>query len=72
MIAELTSFREYGTETVCSETYCAALKLAVPTFTNEFWTAKQRAAHSLHEISYRQALQLLSFPILLSCMILNP
>jgi hypothetical protein len=25
----------------------------VPTFTNEFWTAKQRAAHSLHEISYR-------------------
>ncbi|MBO4646745.1 MAG: site-specific DNA-methyltransferase [Lentisphaeria bacterium] len=53
MIAELTSFREYGTETVCSETYCAALKLAVPTFTNEFWTAKQRAAHSLHEISYR-------------------
>jgi hypothetical protein len=25
----------------------------VRTFTNEFWTAKQRAAHSLHEISYR-------------------
>lgn len=25
----------------------------VETFTNEFWTAKQRAAHSLHEISYR-------------------
>jgi DNA modification methylase len=25
----------------------------VPIFTNEFWTAKQRAAHSLHEISYR-------------------
>ena len=25
----------------------------VNTFTNEFWTAKQRAAHSLHEISYR-------------------
>ena len=25
----------------------------VKTFTNEFWTAKQRAAHSLHEISYR-------------------
>jgi hypothetical protein len=23
------------------------------TLTNEFWTAKQRAAHSLHEISYR-------------------
>jgi hypothetical protein len=26
---------------------------AVPTLTNEFWTAKQRAAHSLHEVSYR-------------------
>jgi hypothetical protein len=25
----------------------------VNTFTNEFWTAKQRAAHSLHEVSYR-------------------
>jgi hypothetical protein len=27
--------------------------VAVPTFVNEFWTSKQRAAHSLHEISYR-------------------
>ncbi len=27
--------------------------LRVPTFTNEFWTAKQRVAHSLHEVSYR-------------------
>jgi len=25
----------------------------VPTFINEFWTSKQRAAHGLHEISYR-------------------
>jgi hypothetical protein len=25
----------------------------VPTFINEFWTSKQRDAHSLHEISYR-------------------
>ncbi len=25
----------------------------VPTFTNEFWTSQQRAANSLHEISYR-------------------
>jgi hypothetical protein len=28
-------------------------RVRVNTFTNEFWTAKQRAAHSLHEISYR-------------------
>jgi hypothetical protein len=25
----------------------------IPVFTNEFWTSRQRAAHSLHEISYR-------------------
>jgi hypothetical protein len=25
----------------------------VPTFVNEFWTSRQRAAHSVHEISYR-------------------
>jgi DNA methylase len=25
----------------------------LPVFTNEFWTARQRAAHSLHEVSYR-------------------
>jgi hypothetical protein len=28
-------------------------RLTVETFTNEFWTAKQRAASSLHEVSYR-------------------
>ena len=27
--------------------------VSVPVFTNEFWTARQRAAHSLHEVSYR-------------------
>ena len=26
---------------------------AVPTFVNEFWTARQRQANSLHEVSYR-------------------
>jgi hypothetical protein len=31
----------------------AGVRASIPTFTNEFWTAKQRAAHSLHEISYR-------------------
>src|SRR6185436_3223765 len=25
----------------------------VETFVNEFWTSRQRAAHSLHEVSYR-------------------
>lgn len=27
--------------------------LSVPTYVNEFWTSRQRAAHSLHEVSYR-------------------
>jgi hypothetical protein len=31
----------------------AGSQITVSTFTNEFWTARQRAAHSLHEISYR-------------------
>src|SRR6188768_3788849 len=25
----------------------------IRTFVNEFWTSRQRAAHSLHEVSYR-------------------
>jgi hypothetical protein len=28
-------------------------KISVDTFVNEFWTRRQRAAHSLHEVSYR-------------------
>ena len=27
--------------------------LSIPVIVNEFWTSKQRAAHSLHEVSYR-------------------
>src|SRR4249919_3630637 len=27
--------------------------VSVPVFVNEFWTSRQRAAHSLHEVSYR-------------------
>jgi DNA methylase len=27
--------------------------ISVETFVNEFWTSRQRAAHSLHEVSYR-------------------
>lgn len=26
---------------------------SIPVYVNEFWTSKQRAAHSLHEVSYR-------------------
>src|SRR5436190_3221134 len=49
---ELRAFNEFGTET--RETTAAlADGSTIPVFVNEFWTARQRAAHSLHEISYR-------------------
>ena len=37
----------------CSKATLVETHDGVPVFTNEFWTSKQRAAHSLHEISYR-------------------
>lgn len=53
--AELAGFKEFGTPTTIQATNieCDGEQLAVPTFINEFWTAKQRQAHSLHEVSYR-------------------
>ena len=44
---ELERWSRYGKETVVDE------YAGVPVYVNEFWTSKQRAAHSLHEISYR-------------------
>ena len=54
--AQLLRFNEFGTDTQVLETEFAGAggaKRRVATYVNEFWTAKQRAAHSLHEISYR-------------------
>lgn len=42
---------ERTSRTVIDEIVIAGEK--IPRFINEFWTAKQRQAHSLHEISYR-------------------
>ncbi|MEY2429308.1 MAG: hypothetical protein QOJ40_2193 [Verrucomicrobiota bacterium] len=53
---QLIRFREFGTATQVVETKAVTLAgtpLSVPTYINEFWTSRQRAAHSLHEISYR-------------------
>ena len=41
------------TDVEMTEADCGGLRVSVETFTNEFWTSKQRAGHSLHEISYR-------------------
>src|SRR5215813_7076637 len=53
---ELAAFREFGQATRKLETHFVAPSgetRAVPTFVNEFWTARQRQANSLHEVSYR-------------------
>ena len=53
---DLASFREFGEATrrlTTEATTFEGVKLSIPTYVNEFWTAKQRQAHSLHEISYR-------------------
>jgi len=53
---ELHAFREFGNDTRILETGAqtpSGEKVAIPTYVNEFWTSKQRAASSLHEVSYR-------------------
>src|SRR5262245_31551053 len=53
---QLAEFREFGKTTKVFEKVTTApdtSQVRVPTYVNEFWTSKQRAASSLHEISYR-------------------
>jgi DNA modification methylase len=44
-------FNDFGTPTTVLHKPWQGRELQV--YVNEFWTAKQRAAHSLHEVSYR-------------------
>lgn len=46
-LREFLDFQEFGRRSELDEI------LGVPRITNEFWTSRQRAAHSLHEVSYR-------------------
>ena len=53
---QLVAFDEFGKNTRVLETKVTTHRgeaLSVPTYVNEFWTSKQRAANSLHEVSYR-------------------
>ncbi len=53
---DLRTFRWEGKPTAVGSTAVEVgdgRRQAVPTYTNEFWTSRQRVAHSLHEISYR-------------------
>lgn len=49
--AELREFDEFGASTQCENWEYDGGQVAV--YQNEFWTSKQRACHSLHEVSYR-------------------
>ncbi|MBL6763650.1 MAG: site-specific DNA-methyltransferase [Verrucomicrobiae bacterium] len=51
MLRELAEFDEFGAKSLVQSKDHG--EFVVPTFTNEFWTAKQRAANNLHEVSYR-------------------
>ena len=48
---EMVGFADFGKETEILE--FPDKRFSIPFLINEFWTSKQRAAHSLHEISYR-------------------
>jgi hypothetical protein len=51
---DLRGFIWGGRQTLVTDTIVAdRVAPPIPTFVNEFWTSRQRAAHSLHEISYR-------------------
>lgn len=49
----LSNFLWQGRRTSVTTYHCAESGARLPVFVNEFWTSDQRAAHSLHEISYR-------------------
>ena len=48
---ELANFSEFGARTIIEQRTFG--EKIVPVYQNEFWTAKQRGGHSIHEISYR-------------------
>jgi hypothetical protein len=56
LIEDLEAFREFGQPTRKLGTAFTGANgdnCQAPTFVNEFWTARQRQASSLHEVSYR-------------------
>ena len=50
-LGKLRTFRKFGRRTL--EVPHQLTDGVMPTFVNQFWTAAQREAHSLHEVSYR-------------------
>jgi hypothetical protein len=52
-VRALRGFAWHGKSTSVMTYRCLTTGVEIPAFTNEYWTSDQRAAHSLHEISYR-------------------
>jgi len=55
-VEQIESFEEFGKTThqeVSRYERSGGAVCEVPCYLNEFWTARQRQAHSLHEVSYR-------------------
>lgn len=52
VIDAMLGFSEFGRKTAMDELRVAGGAI-VPVLVNEFWTAKQRDGHALHEVSYR-------------------
>lgn len=50
-LGDIVRFDDFQSETAVLEFPDPAFD--IPVYVNEFWTSRQRAAHSLHEISYR-------------------
>ena len=52
---ELADFNAFGKNTIVTSTEATTdcERVRIETYVNEFWTAKQRDANALHEISYR-------------------
>jgi hypothetical protein len=51
--SELREFDGFGTRSLVVEASSANGSVVVPAYVNEFWTAAQRDANNLHEVSYR-------------------
>ncbi|HEX7862364.1 MAG TPA: DNA methyltransferase [Verrucomicrobiae bacterium] len=51
--SELARFDQFGSRSFVTETKSSDGRTTVPAYVNEFWTAGQRQAANLHEISYR-------------------
>lgn len=53
LVTSLAAFTWNGRPTEVAAHRSSDTSHELPVLTNEFWTSRQRAAHSLHEISYR-------------------